>query len=407
MKYLAAAVITLLLAACSKPPAATEPPKAENKSQGREELKLVELDAASLKEVTLTVSPVIQRSIPLTIRANGRLTSNENTTWRVGAVTDGRIIIAESKVGDRVTKGQILARMHSHDIHESRALYRKAVSDLNRLKSGVEFATRQRDRLTRLYSMKAASQEQLDSAENELKIAKASVTNAEIEVNRTRLHLVEFLEVSLDGPEEHKHDSAPETHIEDLIPVRAPAAGIVLTRAITPGAVVTASNDLYTICDLSTIWAIAAVQEEHLAKLRPGMAASLTVQAYPDRHFTGRVLKIDDKLDAETRTVSVRIEIDNRNGLLKPEMYATVELNAGGSAVALFVPQESVQDVNGQATIFIEKKPGQYEPRAVETGRPLDGLLQVVRGLQGGERVVAAGSFILKSQLLKSSLSEE
>jgi cobalt-zinc-cadmium efflux system membrane fusion protein len=88
-------------------------------------------------------------------------------------------------------------------------------------------------------------------------------------------------------------------------------------------------------------------------------------------------------------------------------MYSTVELHAGGSAPALFVPQEAVQDVNGQATIFIEKKAGQYEPRAVETGRPLGGLLQVVRGLQGGERVVAAGSFILKSQLLKSSLAGE
>ena len=405
MKYLAAAAI-LLLAACTKPPAAPEPPKAQAKAAS-DAPKLVELDAASLKEITLVVAPVVQRSVPLTIRANGRLTTNENTTWRVGAVTDGRIILADAKVGDRVTKGQVLARMHSHDIHESRALYRIAVSNLNRLKSGVEFATRQRDRLTRLYALKAASQEQLDSAENELKIAKASVANAEIEVNRTRLHLVEFLEVSLDGPEEHQHDAAPETHIEDLIPVRAPAAGIVLTRTITPGAVVTASNDLYTICDLSTIWAIAAVQEEHLAKLHPGMAATITVQAYPDRAFHGRVVKIEDKLDAETRTIAVRVEIDNRNGLLKPEMYSTVELNAGGSAPALFVPQESVQDVNGQATIFIEKKPGQYEPRAIEPGRPLDGLVQIQRGLQGGERVVAAGSFILKSQLLKSSLSDE
>ncbi len=406
MKYLAAAVIALLLAACSKPPAPPEPARPQAKG-ATDAPKLVELDAASLKEVALAIAPVIQRSIPLTVRANGRLTTNENTTWRVGSVTDGRIIIADAKVGDRVTKGQVLARMHSHDIHESRALYRKAVSDLNRLKSGVEFATRQRDRLTRLYTMKAASQEQLDSSENELKIAKSAVTNAEIEVNRTRLHLVEFLEVSADGSEQHEHDASTELHLEDLIPVRAPAAGIVLTRSITPGAVVTAANDLYTICDLSTIWAIAAVQEEHLAKLRPGMAATITVQAYPDRTFRGRVIKIEDSLDAETRTVPVRVEIDNRPGLLKPEMYATVELAAGGSLPALFVPQESVQDVNGQPTIFIEKKPGQYEPRSVETGRPLDGLLQILRGLQGGERVVAAGSFILKSQLLKSSLSEE
>lgn len=393
MKYLAVTAI-LVLAACTKPPASPEPPKAETKIQGREDLKLVELDAASLKEVTLAVAPVVQRSIPLTVRANGRLTTNENTTWRVGAVIGGRITVATAKVGDRVTKGQILARMNSHEIHEARALYRKAVTDLDRLQSGVEFATRQRDRLARLYALKAASQEQLDSAGNELRIAMASVTSAEIEVSRTRLYLVEFLEVSLDGP-------------EGFIPVRAPAAGIVLTRAITPGAVVTASDDLFTISDLSTIWAIAAVQEEHLSKIHPGMGASITVQAYPSRTFRGRVIKIEDKLDAETRTVAVRVEIDNRQGLLKPEMYATVELNAGGSESALFVPRESVQDVNGQAMIFIEKKPGQYEPRAVETGRALDGLTQILRGLHGGERVVAAGSFILKSQLLKSSLSEE
>lgn len=404
MKYLAAVVIALLLAACGKQP---EPPKADAKTKGREEMKLVELDAASLKEVTLAVAPVVQRSIPLTVRANGRLTTNENTTWRVGAVTDGRIIIAEAKVGDHVTKGQILARMHSHDIHESRALYRKAVTDLDRMKSGVEFATRQRDRLTRLYALKAASQEQLDSAENELKIAKSAVANAQIEANRTKLHLIEFLEVSVGGSEEQDHDPGPEAHLEDLIPVRAPAAGIVLTRSVTPGTVVTASNDLFTICDLSTIWAIAAVQEENLAKLHPGMAATITVQAYPDRTFHGSVVKIEEKLDAETRTVAVRVQIDNRQGLLKPEMYATVALAAGGSEPALFVPQESVQDVNGVATVFVEKQTGKYEPRLVETGSSSDGLVQILRGLQGGERVVAAGSFILKSQLLKSSLSEE
>lgn len=405
MNYLAAAALALLLAACSRPPASTAPPQPEQKSP--DSPKLVELDSASLKEVTLAVAPVLLRSIPLTIRANGRLTTNENTTWRVGSVTDGRIVIVSAKVGDRVSKGQILARMHSHDIHESRALYRKALSDLNRLTAGVEFSTRQRDRLSRLFALKAASQEQLDSANNELRIARSSVTSAEIELNRTRLHLTDFLGVSVDGPEEHLHDANPETHVEDLIPVRAPADGIILTRDITPGAVVTAANDLFSICDLSTIWALAAVQEAHLAQLRAGMAASLTVQAYPDRAFRGRVLKIDDKLDPETRTVSVRIEIDNRHALLKPEMYATVELSAGGSESALFVPQEAVQDVNGQATLFLELKPGQYQPRPVQTGRTLDGLVQILRGLQAGDRVVGAGSFILKSQFLKSSMAEE
>jgi len=403
-----AAALALVLGGCSK--TAEQPAPAAEKSPAKgakEETKLVELDAAGVKEARVVVAPVILRSVPLTIRANGRLSTNENTSWRVGAVTEGRIIEVTAKVGDRVQKGQVLARMHSHDIHESRALYRKAVGDYNRLQATSDFAQRTRDRMRRLYEMKAASLEQVDQAENEWKTAQSALANAAIEVSRTKNHLVEFLEVSIEGTEEHEHDAGPEHHPEDLIPIRSPAAGIVLTRSITPGAVVGASNDLFLICDLSTIWAMAAVQEEHLAQLRPGMLARVSVQAYPNRPFMGRLAKIDEKLDPETRTVSVRIEIDNRTGLLKPEMYSTVEIEAGGSERALFAPQTAVQDVNGQSLVFVEKSAGKFEPRPVETGRTLEGLVQILRGLKDGERVVSEGSFILKSQMLKASLSEE
>ncbi|MBI5283053.1 MAG: efflux RND transporter periplasmic adaptor subunit [Candidatus Solibacter usitatus] len=408
MKWIAgsAVMLTLLLAGCAKAPAPGPGPETKKRTGG-EETKLVELDAASMKEVTLKVSAAIQRSIPITIRASGRLATNENTTWRVGAITDGRIVRVEVKVGDRVEKGQVLARMHSHDIHESRALYRKSMGDFNRLQGSLGFAQKQRDRVRRLFEMKAASQEQVEQAENELRTAQTALDNAAIEVNRTRLHLVEFLQIPVEGSQEKEHEASAEEHIEDLIPIRAPASGIVLVRGITPGAVVTASSDLFTICDLSTIWAIAAVQEEHLSRLHAGMAAHIQVQAYPERSFAGRVVKIDEKLDAQTRTVSVRVESDNRAGLLKPEMYATVELEAGGSEPALFVPQVAVQDVNGQATVFVERQPGRYQPHPVELGRTLEGLVQVLRGLPPGARVVGEGSFILKSQLLKSSLAEE
>jgi len=401
-------LLAVLGVGCTKPPApAASAPREETKARGREEARLVELDAAGMKEANVQVVQAAERSVPLVVRANGRLTTNENTTWRVGAITDGRIIVASAKVGDHVEKGQVLARMHSHDIHESRALYRKAVGDHNRMESNAAFATKQRDRMKRLYEMKAASQEQVEQAENELKNAQNAQKNAEIEVNRTRMHLVEFLEIPVEGAEEHQHDPSPETHLEDLIPIRAPAAGIVLTRNITPGAVVSTAGDLFVICDLSTIWAMAAVQEEFLSKVHTGMRARLSVQAYPEKTFAGRIVKIDEKLDAETRTVPVRVEVDNRNGLLKPEMYATVELDAGGSEAALFVPQVAVQDVNGQPTVFVEKAPGKFEARPVELGRTLEGLVRIPSGLKAGERVVAGGSFILKSQLLKASLSEE
>ncbi len=395
----------LLLAGCTKEaPKPAAPAAKEEKKAGP---RVVELDATAMKEANVQVATVEERRVPLTVRANGRLTANENTTWRVGAITDGRIIVAAAKVGDRVEKGQVLARMHSHDIHESRALYRRAVAEQNRLQSNLEYARRQRDRVKRLLEMKAASQEQLDTAENELKNVQTALKSAEIEVNRTRNHLVEFLGIPPEGSEEKEHEASPEAHVEDLIPVRAPAAGIVLTRLITPGAVVQASGDLYVLCDLSTIWVMAAVQEEFLPKVRTGMTARVKVQAYPDHTFVGKVTKIDEKLDAETRTVQVRVEVDNQRGLLKPEMYAGVELEAGGSEPGLFVPQVAVQDVNGQATVFVEKERGKYEPRTVETGRTLEGLIEIQRGLIAGEKVVSGGSFILKSQLLKASLSEE
>jgi cobalt-zinc-cadmium efflux system membrane fusion protein len=396
-------------AGCGKGPEqkAPEAPEKTEKKEAKSGVREVELGAAALKEANVEVVGVAERSVPLTIRANGRLTTNENTTWRVGAITDGRIILAESKVGDRVEKGQVMARMHSHDIHESRALYRRAVAESNRLQSNLEYARRQRDRVKRLYEMKAASQEQVDTSENELKNVQTAVASAQIEVNRTRMHLVEFLGIPAEGSEEKKHEAGPEMHAEDLIPVRAPASGVVLMRQVTPGAVVQASGDLYVICDLSTIWVMAAVQEEYLSKVREGMVVRVKVQAYPEHAFVGRVTKIDEKLDRETRTVQVRVEVDNRRGLLKPEMYAGVEMEAGGSEAGLYVPQVAVQDVNGQPTVFVEQAAGRFEARAVEPGRALEGMVQIQRGVKAGERVVGGGSFILKSQLLKATLSDE
>ncbi len=176
------------------------------------------------------------------------------------------------RVGDRVDRGQVLARMFSHDVHESRAMYRRAVAEFNRLQSNLEYARRQRDRLRRLLEMKAASQEQLDTAENELRNAETALRAAEIEVSRTRQHLVEFLEIPVEGPE-HKEPGTAALSDDDLIPIRAPAAGVVISRLVTAGSVVQPSSELFVISDLSSVWVIAAVQEEYLTRVRPRMAA--------------------------------------------------------------------------------------------------------------------------------------
>lgn len=391
------AVPLLLLAGCkSEAPAAPQAPPA--KAAAVEAL----FEGDALKQARLEVVEVARRAVPVTIHASGRLTTNEVTTWRVGSITDGRIIETPAKVGDRVTKGQLLARMFSHDIHEARAEYSRALAESSKAHSQLDFAARQRDRARRLHEMKAASLEQVEHAEAEYRSAQGALTAADIEVARTRNHLTDYLEIPAEGPAKSGGSAA-----EDLIPVHSPAAGVVLSRMITPGAVVAANSDLFLISDLSSLWAIAAVQEEHLSRLRTGMAVRIEVQAYPGRHFPGRVLKIDEKLDAETRTVSVHILAANPGELLKPEMYATIELDAGASAEALFVPQVAVQDLHGKPTVFVESGSGRFAPRTITAGRPMGGLLEITSGLKPGDRVVARGAFIVKSQLLKASMSEE
>jgi cobalt-zinc-cadmium efflux system membrane fusion protein len=389
------------LAGCSR----QAPPVAKEEAAPAASAKEVVLSARMQSEGGVAVEPVAARSLPQVLRASGRITVSEERTWRIGAMSEGRILRVAANTGDRVASGQVLARMHSHDIHESRALYRKAVAELAHAQAQEAYSTRTRDRAKRLHALKAASLEQVEHAEAELRGAQTTRANAEVEVERTRRHLVEYLQIALEEPAPHAEgEDEPD---EDLIPIKTPASGVVLTRNVTNGTVVAPANELFVISDLSLLWMIAAVNEESLAKLRVGLPASVYVQAYPGRAFRGRITKVGEELDPTTRTIKARIELPNQDGRLKPEMYATAEIEAGGTQPAIFVPQAALQEVGGQSVVFVRRAPDRFEVRPVEIGRTLDGALEVRRGLSAGEAVVARGSFLLRSQMLKSTLGGE
>jgi cobalt-zinc-cadmium efflux system membrane fusion protein len=365
---------------------------------------IVRITPAAQKESGIVVRTAAARSVPQVLRATARITNDENRTWRVGAITDGRVIRVYANQGDKVTQGQVLARLHSHDIHDGRADYRRAVSELGRAQASEAYAVRVRDRAKRLYELKAASAQEVEHAETELRNAQTAVANARTEVDRTLHHLVEFLGVL---PDPAEHPAGEQDADADLIPVKAPSDGDVLARNITPGTVVTPSMDLFIISDLTRLWAIAEVNEEHLSKLRAGMLVKLYTQAYGTRPFPGRIGKIGEALDPQTHTVKVRVDVPNYGGALKPEMYATAEIALGASAPAIFAPSEAVQEVRGGAVVFVEAAPGRFEARPVQLGRTGDGEVELIAGVKPGERIAVSGAFILKSEFLKASLAEE
>jgi cobalt-zinc-cadmium efflux system membrane fusion protein len=400
MRAVVLVLALLALAGCSRPPDPVRAEKAETKAPAP---NTVQLAVAAQKQSGVLVETVRSQSVPQVLRSPARLTGNENQTWKVGANTEGRVVKVFANPGDRVKEGDVLARMHSHEIHESRADYRKAFAEAARLRSNQAYALRLRDRAKRLLDLKAGSVEQLEHAETELRNAETAARNADVEVDRTKRHLTEFL--GIPAEEDDEHDHADPDH--DLIPVRAPATGVVITRAITPGTVVSTAGELFIISDLSTLWAIAEVSEEHLSKLRAGMHTRIFVQAYPNRPFPGRIGKLQESLDPATRMVKVRIDVPNPAGMLKPEMYATTEIEIGGSDLGLFVPTEAPQELRGQTVVFLRKTPELFEARPVELGPNVQGSVQVLRGIQAGDEVASRGSFILKSEFLKATLAEE
>ncbi len=398
-------VFVIAMSACGSRPETPEvktavEPKAPHPDQSNE----VRLDAAAQREAGIETGVVERQALPEVLLAPGRVTLNENQSWRVGAVTDGRVVRVLVNAGDHVKRGQVLARMHSHDIHESRALYRKATAELSRLKSAEAYAVRQRDRAKRLFEIKAGSLEQAEHAETALRNLQTEISNAQIEVERSRTHLVEFLGIPAD---EAEHLDGQHEEDDDLIPIKSPADGVLLERKVTAGTVTQPGADAFVVTDLSVLWLMAAVPEDHLKDVRPGMPVRVTVQAYPKRGFLGRVTRIGEQLDETTRTVKVRVDLPNAAGLLKPEMYATAELSLGATHPALFVKEAAIQEVKGQNVVFVRKAADLFEARAVDLGRPLDGAREVLSGLRAGERVATRGSFILKSQLMKSSMAEE
>ncbi|MEQ1883495.1 MAG: efflux RND transporter periplasmic adaptor subunit [Bryobacteraceae bacterium] len=398
MKTLSFVFLAIALAGCSKQAA---PEKAAAPATPAADTNIVVMSPEVQKESNVGTTVLSAKPLPEVVRSTGRLTNDENRTWRVGSIAEGRIEKVFANVGDIVKADQILARMHSHDIHESRAEFMKATAELARRKGLVDYSTKVRDRAKRLYDLKAGSLEQLERTETDLRNAQTDVKNAEVEVERARSHITEVLGLELDA------DGRAPSDEEDLIPVRAPSAGVVLTRNVTPGTVVTPSTDQFLISDLGRLWAIAEVSEEYLGKLRVGMPVRVFVQAYGAEPFNGRIGKIGDVLDPATRTVKVRVELTNVKGRLKPEMYATTEIELGSTSPVITVPAEAVQEIRGQSSVFVKVAPDRFEVRPVQTSNSLAHHdVEISGNIKPGEEIVTSAAFIMKSEFLKAMLAE-
>jgi membrane fusion protein, heavy metal efflux system len=321
------------------------------------------------------------RTRTATIETTGKIQFNEERLVRVNAPLTGKVLEVLARPGDLVEPGHPLFVIDSPDLGSAKSDYAKAVSDLERSDKAFNLA---RD----LFEVKANSEKELHDAENDYRKA-----TAEKERAASRL-------LALGVSEAQIKDVANRADATTRIVVRAPRAGVIVERNVSPGQVVAfgqsdTPTNLFVIADLSSMWVIGDVYEPDVPKVRLGQVVTITLPCCPSERFEGKVSYVSDSVDPQTRTVKVRAVVPNRGRMLKSEMFVKVSISAGTDSI-LVIPQSAVHRENNETFVFVEKAKGSYERRTVKLGPDLDSFVQVLDGTTPHDRVVSTGSILLK-----------
>lgn len=340
----------------------------------------------------IVTAPVAATAATGGIDAVGTIALDDTRTARVGALAEGVVSATHVNVGDRVARHALLAGLHSHDLHDGWADYRKAIADRRRVAQDVTFAADALARAERLLEEKAASTLEVSRARAGHVAATEQLTVADAEVRRAQESL-EHLGIAT---------AAPDTPAAEIIPVRAPQSGVVLERLVTIGTAVTPGTPMFVVSDIGSLWAVVEIDEALLPQIKLGAPVSVRVAAYADVAFPAVVTQVADTINPETRRVVVRCRVANPDHRLKPGMFARVSLTSASPTATVTVPADAVQDLGERRVVFVPDGSGGYRPRDVEVGVEHDGRIEIRRGLSAGDHVVTRGAFLLKSELLSS-----
>ncbi len=404
----------------------------------------IKLSPEALAAAGIEIEGVTHRPAVALIRVTGTVETNQQQSQQATPLVSGRVERVNVGQGDVVRAGSVLAiisspeiaEMHGklHEAETARGLAERNFQRVQRAENRVAVlsararldeaeATLKRTR--RLIDLGAGAGKDLIAAEAAYKTAKADFDfqsnislNRELQESRaavetTRVdvsHIRDQLRaLGVTVPEGEQHDHSKDT---SLVALRSPASGTVVERSVNPGAGIQAGTALFTIANISSVWIIANVPEAQVGSIRVGTPAEVRSAGLGKNAIGGRVNYIDPRLNEETRTARVRIEVANPGERLKSGMFVEVGFQAGSDSIAgeeLMVRSEAVQRIGDRNVVFLPKEgePGTFVVRDVELGGVADGYQRVLSGLQVGQRVVTKGSFTLKTQMLKSSMADE
>lgn len=341
------------------------------------EMSHFKIDAPDSLKGRLAVEVIGETLVQDSIRVPGRIALDEGHLAKIGPSISGRVVEIRGMVGQTVHKGQVLAILNSTELSHAQASFLKAKSqaELKRL-----YVTRSRH----LYDEGVISLLNLKERESVLIEKEIEMKALEDELRVMGMKQDDILELGLKG------------HINSMTPISASIDGQIIDRHVSVGQIAEISDDLFIVANLRTVWVVAEVPEKAASALEPLARAEISIPALAHEKFEGRLDYIASTVDAESRTVMIRIELPNSELKLKPEMLANIVIHQSAVS-ALTVAANAVVRDSDEDYVFVEKGGQQYEFRPIRLGEELDGRRKIISGLESGERVVVQGSFVLNS----------
>ena len=368
LTFIALLTSLLLITGCKK----SQPSSA---TQTAQDPNLVMANESLLAQIK--IYEVSQSDVSDILRVAGQIDFDEQALTRIGASVTGRVTQINAQLGNEVKKGDTLALINSSELSNSQLAYLKARSE-------KEFHRRTVQRAKTLFEADVISAAELQRRESEYEVASAQTRAAQDQLRVLGVNLKAMEELATTGS------------IDSVASVMATIKGVVVERKVTTGQVVQPADVLFTVADLSRVWAVAQVPEQQVAQVKVGQSVRIEVPALQNEQLLGKLIYVGQTVNPETRTVLVRTELDNTSGRLKPSMLASMLIESTPKK-QLVIPTSAVVREQDADYVFIEEKPGSFRLKPVRLSSEHNGQRVVLDGLSQGMRIVSEGAFHLNN----------
>jgi cobalt-zinc-cadmium efflux system membrane fusion protein len=385
----------------STQPSIASPPVGKEKGEKSDSLPdTVQIGLESQKEVGITVEIARLHTLHDMLSATGTVSEDPIRVAHIRPLARGLIEKAYVRLGDRVSKGDPLIEYDNIELGLALGEYQTAQAELQRSLTDLEVRKTILDRGKEMLKVGAIARTAYDLREAEYKDAEARTAGAHATVAKILEQIYRFGWTDQDLATLPSRQGKDHSISHSVL--RSPSSGIITNYHASVGEAVEPSTELLAITDMSSLWVLADVFERDLAHVQTGKAVQVRVASYPGKVFKGRITYVGDTIEPKTRTAKVRCVVENSSGLLKLEMFATVEIPVDRGSSVLAVPDSAIQQIEGKPVVFIRKFEKEYQKHEVQTGIASGGYTEIRSGINLGDLVATQGSFVVKSAFLRN-----